>query len=49
MVAVTASATQEPRDACLRAGMDAYLAKPVRIGDLRTAMAEAAALRAPTG
>jgi CheY-like chemotaxis protein len=38
VIALTASATTEVREACLRAGMDGYLSKPVRIDELREAI-----------
>jgi len=38
VIALTASATTEIREACLRAGMDGYLSKPVRIEELREAI-----------
>jgi len=36
IIAMTANAMQEDRDRCIDAGMDDYIAKPVRIDDLKT-------------
>jgi CheY-like chemotaxis protein len=38
IVAMTANAFDETRAACIEAGMDGYLAKPVRLADLRGAL-----------
>jgi PAS domain S-box-containing protein len=45
IVAMTASALVEDREACYDAGMDDYLAKPVRLQDLRVALERAAMSR----
>jgi len=39
IVAVTAFALPEDRERCLQAGFDAYLAKPIRLGELKDVIA----------
>jgi len=39
-VALTAGALVENRTACIRAGMDAYLTKPIRPKDLSAILAQ---------
>ncbi len=50
IVAMTANAMDGDREKCLEAGMDDYIAKPVRIGSLKQALERGAARRgAPSG
>ena len=42
IVAMTASVLREDRDACLAAGMDGYLSKPLVLQNLRDALQKAA-------
>lgn len=41
IIATTGNAAQGDRASCLAAGMDSYLSKPMRMADLRSALAEA--------
>ena len=49
IIAMTANAMLEDRDACLQAGMDDHVAKPIRPDELAAALGRARPLAGPAG
>jgi CheY-like chemotaxis protein len=45
ILAMTAAAMQDDRDACINAGMDGYITKPIQLGQLTTALESVRSVR----